>query len=344
MKSISSYWYRRLDLMDLGKQKGEIEKGLAPPLVEGERPVHPLLWNLMIVFGVLIYGSYTILIHLCEADGKLPFSSASMVLVTEVVKLFLSINFFMYENHGQSFKCPSLRSALPFAIPGVLYCINNNLGVHLQLQMDPATYQVLSNLKILSTAVLYRVIIKRPVTGIQWIALMLLALAGGCNSYGGLMAKPGESSAGVIHITWLGLGMISVYSTISGMAGVYTEYILKGKYETSIHMQNGLLYIFGIILNGGIWILGTVRGDESWNLFKGYNIYTWLLVFSQAVIGLIMSAVMKHASNITRLFLISCAMLVTTFLSVLIFYLHLNVFFCASFVLVFVALYLYHTT
>src|SRR6218665_2639173 len=50
-------------------------------------------------------------------------------------------------------------------------------------------------------------------------------------SYGGLMAKPEESSAGVIHITWLGLGMISVYSTISGMAGVYTEYILKGKYE-----------------------------------------------------------------------------------------------------------------
>lgn len=51
MKSVSSYWYRRLDLMDLGKQKGEIERGLAPPLVEGERPVHPLLWNLMIVFG-----------------------------------------------------------------------------------------------------------------------------------------------------------------------------------------------------------------------------------------------------------------------------------------------------
>lgn len=41
----------------------------------------------LICFSVLIYGSYTILIHLCEADGKLPFSSASMVLVTEVVKV-----------------------------------------------------------------------------------------------------------------------------------------------------------------------------------------------------------------------------------------------------------------
>lgn len=332
--------------MEKDKEKDNMEKGHGPvpPLVEGEKPVNPVVWNFMIICGVLIYGSYTILIHLCEADGKLPFSSASMVLVTEVVKLIISINFFIYENHGEPFKLPSFRSALPFAVPGVLYCINNNLGVHLQLQMDPATYQVLSNLKILSTAILYRLIIKRPVSWIQWIALTMLALAGGCNSYGGLMAKPEESSAGVIHITWLGLGMISIYSTISGMAGVYTEYILKGKYETSIHMQNGLLYIFGIILNGSIWVFGTARGEESWNLFKGYNTYTWLLVFSQAIIGLIMSAVMKHASNITRLFLISCAMLVTTFLSVLIFHLHLNAFFCAAFFLVFIALYLYHKT
>jgi len=37
----------------------------------------------------LIYGSYTILIHLCEVDGKLPFSSASTVLVTEVLKVLV---------------------------------------------------------------------------------------------------------------------------------------------------------------------------------------------------------------------------------------------------------------
>jgi len=34
-----------------------------------------------------MYGSFTILVHLCEVDGKLPFSSASTVLVTEVLKV-----------------------------------------------------------------------------------------------------------------------------------------------------------------------------------------------------------------------------------------------------------------
>jgi len=55
-------------------------------------------------------------------------------------------------------------------------------------------------------------------------------------SYGGLMSKPGEMSASVIHITVQGIGMILIYSFLSGLAGVYSEYILKGKYE--------VLYIF----------------------------------------------------------------------------------------------------
>lgn len=57
-----------------------------------------------------------------------------------------------------------------------------------------------------------------------------------------------------------------------------------------------------------------------------------------------MSAIFKYGNNITRLFIISCAMLVTTVLSMVIFNLHLNVYFCFSFVLVFVALVLYYKT
>jgi len=54
--------------------------------------------------------------------------------------------------------------------------------------------------------------------------------------------------------------------------------------------------------------------------------------------------VMKHSSNITRLFLISCAMLVATSLSVIVFHLQLNVYFCLAFVLVIIAVFLYYRT
>ncbi|XP_013416659.1 probable UDP-sugar transporter protein SLC35A4 [Lingula anatina] len=313
-------------------------------LAEPSKPVNLCLWRVMICIGTLIYGSYTILVHLCEVDGKIPFSSSSMVLVIEISKLLISIVLFIPEVQEKGFNMPSFKFALPFAVPALLYCFNNNIAVHMQLQMDPATYQVLGNLKILSTAFLYRLIIKRPISPLQWVALGFLALAGISNSYGGLQAKQGITSAGVIHITVKGLLMITTYCFVSGLAGVYTEYILKKQYQTSIHLQNILLYIFGILLNGGMWLSQAAASGSpgAFNLFHGYSLYTWVIVITQAFSGLIMSAIMKHSSNIARLFMISSAMMVATALSMLVFDLKLNIFFCAAFVLVFVALILYH--
>ena len=42
--------------------------------------------------------------------------------------------------------------------------------------MDPATYQILGNLKIITTGVLFRVFLRRQLSLLQWIALFLLAV------------------------------------------------------------------------------------------------------------------------------------------------------------------------
>ena len=44
----------------------------------------------------------------------------------------------------------TLHEALPYAVPALCYCINNNLAVVLQSHMDPATYMVRANI-ILTT-------------------------------------------------------------------------------------------------------------------------------------------------------------------------------------------------
>ena len=63
----------------------------------------------------------------------------------------------------------------------------------------------------------------------------------------------------------------------------------------------------------------------------------------QATNGLILSAVMKHSSNLIRLLIIACAMSVNTALSMAIFSLQLNLYFNVAFILVIVALKLYHS-
>lgn len=241
----------------------EGSKNLADP----QKPMNAQLWKLLCITGVLIYGTYTVLVHLEEKDGKLSFSSSSLVLVAEVCKLVMSLCMFypqLKQTEGK-FEWPTLRMSLPFAVPAVLYAFNNNISVLMQVEMDPATYQVLGNMKILSTAFLYRLIIKKPISPLQWVALIMLMVAGASNSYGGIHQKVHEkniASATYVHITGKGLIMISLYCFISGLSGVYTELILKNRYEMSIHLQNSLLYIYGIIINGGSFIIGAMNSKE----------------------------------------------------------------------------------
>ncbi|XP_046328935.2 probable UDP-sugar transporter protein SLC35A4 isoform X2 [Haliotis rufescens] len=304
-----------------------------------------LLWGILLVTEVFIYSSYTILAHLCLVDGKLPFRSSSVVFSTEVLKIVLSIAMMLPELGRGDITMPSLPNCIPFVVPAVLYCINNNLSVYMQVQMDPTTYQILGNTKVATTAILYRIIIQRKLSGVQWISLGVLSISGILDSYGGMQNKASVWS-GEIHLTVTGLLMMCAYCWISGLAGVYTEYILKKQYETSLHVQNTLLYTFGIVLNGGVWAVQEAvsgkEGERRLNLFEGFTFKTWAIVVSLAFNGLIMSAIMKHGSNITRLFIISCAMLVTTLLSVAIFQLALNMYYILAFILVVVALYMYH--
>ena len=57
------------------------------------------------------------------------------------VQLIISVCLYQSETREERFQIPSLRFTLPFAVPAVMYCLTNNLGVHIQLQMDPASYQ-----------------------------------------------------------------------------------------------------------------------------------------------------------------------------------------------------------
>ncbi|XP_046584414.1 probable UDP-sugar transporter protein SLC35A4 [Haliotis rubra] len=268
-----------------------------------------ILWGILLVTEVFIYSSYTILAHLCLVEGNLPFRSSSVVLSAEVLKIVLSITMMLPELGRGDVTMPSLSHCLPFVVPAVLYCINNNLSVYMQVEMDPTTYQILGNMKVATTALLYRVVMQRKLSGVQWMSLGVLCLSGILDSYGSMQNK---GLSGEIHLTVTDLPPCSEHFAVH----------IRHRHEW--------------------WTVGTARGwdrqprRKTFDLFEGFYI-------EDAFNGLIMSAIMKHGSNITRLFIISSAMLLTTLLSVAIFHLALNVYYIVSFVLVVVALYMYHT-
>lgn len=272
-------------------------------------------WTTLLVFLVLIYGSHAPLISLAKVDGHIPFSSASCVLLIEVAKLLVSFAALVATGNLSFLRVSvSAVAVAPFAVPAVLYAFNNNLVVLMQVYMDPSSFQLLSNLKIGSTALLYSFCLGKRLTRGQWFAVGLLVAAGLCHSYSSLdweQQNEEEWSPG-LHITSWGLLLVLVYCFVSGMAGVYTERVLKTQ-RLPLSLQNLFLYAFGVAVNLASHLSGGDTGRQGF--LDGFSSLVWLIIVGQVMNGLLMSIVMKHGTGITRLFVISSAMLVNGVLS-----------------------------
>lgn len=176
-----------------------------------------LSWALLLTFQVISYGSYTILVHLCEENGQIQFNSSSMNLLIELLKLKFSLICYAIEkffsgnpfiskknysllndlesnnNYNNATPLKHLkpldyfRKSLSFSAPAFLYFINNNLAVYIQLYMDATSYQMLSNLKILTTACLYYFFLGgKSLTKSKIVSLVLLFIAGLIYSFANL--------------------------------------------------------------------------------------------------------------------------------------------------------------
>ncbi|NXP23203.1 S35A4 protein, partial [Scytalopus superciliaris] len=295
-------------------------------------------WALMLLLSVAIYGSHAPLLTLCKVDGAMPFSSTSVVVLVELTKLALSLLSLLAGGPREPWAAAvSWRHAAPFALSALLYAANNNLVVHMQLFMDPSTFQVLSNLKVGSTALLYSLLLRRRLGPRRWLALLLLLGAGLSYSCGGLRG-PGRATATMrLHVTPVGLLLLAVYCLISGLSAVYTEAILKAQ-ALPLSLQNAFLYFFGVLLN----LAGSLWSGARGGFLRGFSPWVLLVVLGQALNGLIMSVVMKHSSNITRLFIISCSILVNALLSVALFNLQLTLLFFVAVACIGLAVHLYY--
>merc|ERR1711920_766043 len=87
----------------------------------------------------------------------------------------------------------------------------------------------------------------------------------------------------------------------------------------SIHWQNIQLYAWGILFN----IVGMLVNNSSAvverGFFDGYNMWACTVVINNALNGLAISAILKYADNIARVYAHASAMLVTMVISIFLF-------------------------
>ena len=128
------------------------------------------------------------------------------------------------------------RSNRLLVVPAGLYAVNNYIKFVMQLYFHPTTVKMLSNLKVLSIALLMKAFMGRVFSVLQWEALFLLILGITVNQlackplhgtkHGGLTDPPGDPrSFGCYFYTLCSI-------VVPSLASVYNEYALKKNFET----------------------------------------------------------------------------------------------------------------
>nr|XP_029153716.1 CMP-sialic acid transporter 1 isoform X3 [Arachis hypogaea] len=263
-------------------------------------------WYFVAVLLTVLTSSQGILTTLSQSNGKYKYDYATIPFLAEVFKLAVS-SFFLWRECKKS-PLPKMttewRTVILYPIPSIIYLIHNNVQFATLTYVDTSTYQIMGNLKIVTTGILFRLFLGRKLSTLQWMAIVLLAVGTTTSQVRGC----GEASCDSLFSAPIQGYMLGVLSAcLSALAGIYTEFLMK-KNNDSLYWQNIQLYTFGTIFNMARLALDDFRGgfeNGPWwqRIFNGYTITTWMVVLNLGSTGLLVSWLMKHADNIVKLFL-----------------------------------------
>jgi UDP-sugar transporter A1/2/3 len=224
------------------------------PRIKSNEGMAPFSDDTMARISLVVFTLQNAMFVLLMRGSKLMnthYNSSVAVLVTEALKLPLSVALLCFEKGGVGAACSQLHKdivgapadTLKIAIPAVLYTVQNNALFIAMEHLEAAVFQVTYQLKTLTTAVLTVAMLGRSLGRHQWGALLLLmagtALVQEPKKDG---AKAGDAGASGFAI---GVGATVVACVCSSLASVYLEKILTES-KPSIWVRNAQLCIFTI--------------------------------------------------------------------------------------------------
>ncbi|KAL5718878.1 hypothetical protein ACHQM5_011735 [Ranunculus cassubicifolius] len=279
-------------------------------------------WYFVAALLTVLTSSQGILTTLSQSNGGYKYDYATVPFLAEVFKLLVSSLLLWRECRTSSYPrmTTDWKTVRLFPIPSIIYLVHNNVQFATLTYVDTSTYQIMGNMKIVTTGILFRLFLRRKLSNLQWIAIVLLAVGTTTSQVRGC----GEALCDSLFSAPIQGYMLGILSAcLSALAGVYTEFLMK-KNNDSLYWQNVQLYTFGAIFNMVKLLLDDFRGgfeNGPWwqRLLDGYSLTTWLVVLNLGSTGLLVSWLMKYADNIVKVYSTSMAMLLTMVLSVYLF-------------------------
>ncbi len=117
-------------------------------------------------------------------EGPLYYASTA-VLLSEAVKLAFCVLYVLHSGRADVFKAlgqlrqdvfGNMTEFMMVSIPALLYAVQNNLLYVALSNLDAATYQVIYQLKVLTTAGCAVLVLGKALHSHQWASLLILTL------------------------------------------------------------------------------------------------------------------------------------------------------------------------
>lgn len=275
---------------------------------------------------MLTTSASTLLTRYSQRNGTYYYDPAALNLLTEALKLTLCVCGLIQlygKDTPKAIRAAFKRDSLYyFGVPSFLYAVQNNLFFFGLKLLPPALFQLMGNLRVLTTALAAKWMLGTQISQVQWAALCLLVV-GMCvsqlreDAFATGQWFSGKSSLLAENDNMMGGFIASVFiCTLSAVASVWNELALKREAHESIHSQNVVMYTTGIVFNSAFMWVENVNFSQA---FSSFDRLSLLIAINLAFGGVAVSMVMKFADNIVKVFANSVSILFTAFISVFLF-------------------------
>lgn len=266
--------------------------------------------------------------------------ASTAVVVAEIIKLAISLTVFYtmdcewrwhsfyHQLHREVFY--GYMDALKLLIPSGIYVFQNNLLYIASSNLPAAVLQVLSQMKIITTAILAELILGKKHSTAQRLAVVALACGVTLVQQSSASASSSSSTTGssgaAVDLTsggdsgmptqniLTGVICITIACVTSGFAGVYFELVLKSS-NTSIWLRNIEMAVIGVLISLPTAFIYDSEAISEHGFFHGYNNIVWLVIMLSAGGGLVVALVVKYADNVLKGFATSASIVISVMFS-----------------------------
>lgn len=263
----------------------------------------------------------------CFREGGVQFVSSEVILASETVKLCVCACTISMSGgqHTLLHLFKDMRRQRWLAVPPALYIAQTHLLFHGARYLSAVGFIICTQMKVCTTAIFSKLVLKTKLSTRQSLALMLLT----CGVV--LVQMPNDTldhlgnKRSDPYVTLINVLLVLLATCMSGMASVLLESIFKdsdvcvgpqdARAKQTIWTINLQLSTLSILMTHIVYIVEE-RQVLSLQRVMRYDHALWALILLQAIGGITVAFVMKYAGSILKCFATSISTCICAIFSV----------------------------